>query len=159
VSSRTFNAPCPACGKPRPRLAWSDHYDSGEQWQGPCKCGAGKPRESWDGYFRSIAEVVATRATCPRASVGAVIVSSDNRLIASGYNGSSPGEPHCLDAGCQVEDGHCQRALHAEVNAIASAAVVGVSVRGGRIYISDTKNRKPCRECTKVIKAAGLRVA
>lgn len=118
-----------------------------------------EPRPSWDNYFKWVAEAVARRATCPRAYVGAVIVSADNRIISTGYNGSGPQEPHCSEIGCLMEDNHCQRALHAEVNAVASAAVMGVSVRGSRIYIYDTQSRPPCRECQKVLTSAGIKVA
>lgn len=137
-------------------------------------------RPGWSDYFMQFAVVAASRATCPRAHVGAVIV-VDNRIIATGYNGSAPGEEHCdshvwIDklhdavpkgvVGCLMEDGHCQRTLHAEVNAIAQCARSGVSCEGGHLYIyfepgegSTTSYSKPtpgCRECLKVIKAAGI---
>lgn len=112
-------------------------------------------RPSWDDYFLSIAREVSTRASCPRASVGAVLV-RDNRILATGYNGAPSGEPHCFDEGCIIEDGHCQRALHAEVNAIASAARSGVSVDRAVMYLYDSQFRGPCRECRKVLIAAGV---
>ena len=112
-------------------------------------------RPSWDDYFLDIAKVVSTRATCPRASVGAVIVSKDNRILATGYNGSPSGSKHCTDIGCDVVDNHCQRALHAEVNAIAYAARAGSSIEGGMVYLY---GRNPCRECYKVMLAAGCYV-
>lgn len=113
-------------------------------------------RPDWDTYFLGIAQAVSTRATCPRASVGALLVSKDHRLLATGYNGSPPGEVHCFDEGCIVENNHCQRAIHAEVNAIAFAARWGVSIENATLYIYDTQGRDPCGECTKVIKAAGV---
>lgn len=85
-------------------------------------------RVGWDAYFDGIALSVSQRASCPRARVGAVIVSLENRILATGYNGAPPNEPHCLDDGCIMEDGHCQRALHAEVNAVAHAARAGVAI-------------------------------
>jgi dCMP deaminase len=112
-------------------------------------------RPSWDEYFLSIAREVSSRASCPRASVGAVLV-RDSRILATGYNGAPSGEPHCLEQGCVMEDGHCQRALHAEVNAIAHAAAAGVSIKGSRLYLYDTNGRQPCRECSKVLTAAGV---
>lgn len=111
-------------------------------------------RPTWHDYFTEIAAVVAKRATCPRAHCGAVLVSPDNRILGTGYNGSAPGEPHCMDVGCLMEDGHCQRALHAEVNAIAFAARHGVRIEGARIYVAGP--RDVCRECAKVLKAAGV---
>lgn len=113
-------------------------------------------RPDWDTYFTGIALVVSSRASCPRASVGAVIVSADNRIVAAGYNGAPAGEEDCLELGCLMEDGHCQRSLHAEVNAIAWAARSGVSVVGCRIYVT---GKAVCRECAKVLKAAGVAVA
>jgi dCMP deaminase len=114
-------------------------------------------RPSWHEYFLAIAEVVSRRSTCPRAHVGAVIVSAGNRILATGYNGSPPGEAHCDDIGCLMEDNHCQRTLHAEVNAIAFAARAGVRLQGGRLYIWSSRGDSiPCRECEKVIKAVGL---
>ena len=90
-----------------------------------------KARPSWDEYFMRIAHEVATRSTCPRLAVGAVVV-RDKRILTTGYNGSPSGMPHCEDIGCliRVVDGResCQRTLHAEQNAIIQAAYHGVSV-------------------------------
>ena len=75
-------------------------------------------RVSWDKYFFDLAKFVSARSTCSRASCGAVIVSDDNRVLSTGYNGAPAGLPHCTDVGCQIEDGHCVRANHAEFNAV-----------------------------------------
>ena len=53
-------------------------------------------RPSFDQIFLEICDVVAKRSTCDRRYVGAVIT-IDNRIVATGYNGSIPGEPHCSD--------------------------------------------------------------
>lgn len=63
-------------------------------------------RPGWHGYFMGIAYAVAARADCTRRQVGCVIVDQDNRIIATGYNGSPPGEPGCLT------DGACPRGKH-----------------------------------------------
>ena len=115
-------------------------------------------RPNWDEYFINGAKWASTRATCPRASVGAIIVSADNRVLSTGYNGAGHGEPHCFEVGCDVVDNHCQRALHAEVNAIAYAARAGISLEGSRMYVYGYKGGA-CRECAKVIKAAGITIA
>ena len=57
---------------------------------------SGSERMGWNEYWFTIARVVSTRATCPRKQVGCVIV-ADNRILATGYNGSEPGEPHCTE--------------------------------------------------------------
>ena len=75
-------------------------------------------RPSWDEYFMQIAQVVATRATCDRRHVGAVIV-RDRTILSTGYNGSIRGLPHCDEVGHLMEDGHCVRTVHAEANAVA----------------------------------------
>lgn len=114
-------------------------------------------RPNWDEYFLDIAHAVAMRSTCPRASVGAVIV-RDHRIISTGYNGAAAGKPHCDDEGCIMENGHCQRAIHAETNAIAAAAKFGLSVDGATLYFWDSLSRKAdsCVKCYQVMKAAGI---
>lgn len=114
-------------------------------------------RISKDEYFYALATVVSQRATCPRRSVGAVIVSSDGRVLTTGYNGSQPGVPHCSDIGCDVVDNHCQRAIHAEVNAVAQAAIYGIPIKGAKLYLYTGDERiPPCRECMKVLLAVGV---
>ena len=110
-------------------------------------------RPTWEQYFYGIANAVSLRASCPRASVGAVIVSEEHHILSTGYNGAPPGEAHCLDVGCLIEDERCQRALHAEVNAVAHAARHGVSIKGATMYVV---GKDVCRECAKVLAAAGL---
>jgi len=108
-------------------------------------------RASWDEYFMSIARVVATRSTCDRKHVGAVIV-RDRIILATGYNGSIRGLPHCDDAGHLMQDGHCVRTVHAEANAIAQAARAGVRIESGSIYVTAS----PCFGCFKLVANAGL---
>ncbi len=100
----------------------------------------------------SIAREVATRSTCDRKHVGAVIV-RDRMILATGYNGSIRGLSHCDDDGHMMEDGHCVRTVHAEANAIVQAARNGVRVDQGDIYITAS----PCFGCFKLIANAGLR--
>ncbi|MFB5190471.1 deoxycytidylate deaminase [Alicyclobacillus fastidiosus] len=109
-------------------------------------------RPSWDEYFMMMArDVVAQRATCNRRKVGAVIV-RNKRILTTGYNGSPPGMPHCTDVGCWEVEGHCIRTIHAEQNAIAQAALHGVSTDGSTIYITAA----PCVNCAKLLIAAGI---
>ena len=114
-------------------------------------------RPTWDDYFLNIAKEIAKRSTCPRASVGTVIV-KNNRILSTGYNGSAQGEPHCKDVGCLMENGRCQRAIHAETNAVAQAAKFGVAINGATLYYWDSLNRtaESCIKCSQVMKAAGI---
>ena len=116
-------------------------------------------RIGWDEYFLQIAEIVKTRATCLRRQVGAVIT-KDNRILTTGYNGAPSGVPHCLETGCLREQmgvpsgerHELCRALHAEQNAIIQAARVGVSTQGATIYVT----LQPCSICAKMIVNAGI---
>ncbi|MEZ4363903.1 MAG: dCMP deaminase family protein [Kofleriaceae bacterium] len=108
-------------------------------------------RASWDEYFMSIAQVVATRSTCPRKFVGAVIV-RNRTILSTGYNGSIRGMPHCSDVGHMMEDGHCVATIHAEANAIIQAARNGVSIEGAAVYVTAS----PCWSCFKQIANAGI---
>lgn len=100
----------------------------------------------------AIARVVATRSTCDRKHVGAVIV-RDKMLLTTGYNGSIRGLPHCDDVGHLMQDGHCIRTVHAEANAIAQAARNGIRLEGGHIYVTAS----PCFGCFKLIANSGLK--
>lgn len=112
-------------------------------------------RPSWDEYFLDLARLAARRATCPRRRVGAVLV-RDHRILATGYNGSIKGAPHCDDVGCLIvrRDGResCVRTVHAELNAIIQCAVNGVSSAGSTMYCTDF----PCVSCAKAMVQAGV---
>ena len=98
-----------------------------------------------------IARTVAGRATCPRASVGAVIV-KDQRILTTGYNGAPPGIGHCADLGCEMLDGHCVRTMHAEANAVVQGALHGVILRGATVYCT----HEPCLGCSKLLVSVGI---
>lgn len=100
----------------------------------------------------NIAVQAATRSTCPRKHVGAVIV-RDRTILSTGYNGSIRGFTHCEDAGCLMEEGHCIATVHAEANAILQAAKNGVAIEGGEIYTTAS----PCWPCFKLIANTGIR--
>ena len=113
-------------------------------------------RPTWHRYFMSMAELASTRATCDRKHVGAVLV-IDRRVVATGYNGSPPGLPHCDDEGHDIvrqADGreNCVRTIHAEMNALLQAAAYGVSLRGATLYT----NTYPCWNCAKALLGAGV---
>lgn len=108
-------------------------------------------RVSWDEYFMNIAREVATRSTCARKHVGAVIV-RDKTILSTGYNGSVRGLPHCDEVGHMMVDGHCVRTLHAECNAIIQAAKHGSGIDASTIYVTAS----PCWSCFKMIANAGI---
>ncbi len=115
-------------------------------------------RPTWDEYFMEIAKVVSRRSACLRRHVGAVIVKQNHAILATGYNGTPPGEPHCktcMRKKMGIPSGERQelcRALHAEQNALLFAesrqALVGAS-----IYVT----YPPCKMCDKMLIATGIR--
>ncbi len=117
-------------------------------------------RPTWDEYFMMLAKMTASRSTCLSRPTGAVVV-KDRQVLTSGYNGSLPGEGHCMDDGAcfrrsvawseEVKYDMC-RSAHAEANAIALAAKKGVSLEGGSIYCT----LEPCITCAKLIIMSGI---
>lgn len=110
-----------------------------------------KTRKDWDVYFMDIAQMVATRSTCSRKNIGAVIV-KDKTILSTGYNGSIRGRPHCSEIGCDMENGHCIATIHAEANAIIQAAKNGVAIDKAEIYTTAS----PCWNCFKLIANSGI---
>lgn len=117
-------------------------------------------RPSWDEFFILMAVLTGSRGTCDRGRSGCLIVSEDNRIISAGYVGSPSGQKHCDEAGHQLQtvilDGikstHCIRTVHAEMNAIAQAARLGISIKGATLYCT----MEPCSVCAKAIIQAGI---
>jgi dCMP deaminase len=98
-----------------------------------------------------IARTVATRATCPRAMVGCVVV-REHRILTTGYNGAPRGVAHCTEAGCILRDDHCVRATHAEANAVVQGALHGIALQGAMAYCT----HQPCVGCSKLLISAGI---
>ena len=111
-----------------------------------------RTRKPWDQYFIEQAIHVAERGTCSRARVGCVLV-KENRVIATGYNGSPKGMPHCDDIGHLMKDGHCVRTNHAEENALLQCARLGISSEGATAYVT----HEPCLYCTRQLNQAGIK--
>ncbi len=109
-------------------------------------------RLSWDDYFMKIAKQVASRSTCDRKLVGAVIV-RNRTILSTGYNGSIRGMPHCDESGHMIENGHCVATIHAETNAVLQAARNGVMIDGADIYTTAS----PCWQCFKMLANAGIK--
>lgn len=118
-------------------------------------------RKSWNDYFMGIAFATSERCSCFSESKGAVLV-KDGRIISTGYNGAPSGITTCVDVGkCRKRslgfghgEGHGEcKAVHAEANAILSAAKIGVSTDNCVLYCT----HKPCEDCTKMLIQAGIR--
>ena len=107
---------------------------------------------SWDEYFMGIAMLAAKRSKDPSTQVGACIVSQDNIIISTGYNGMPKG---CSDDefpwGREGAETKYPYVVHAELNAILNAS--GRDLRGSRIYVA----LFPCNECAKAIIQSGIR--
>jgi dCMP deaminase len=111
-------------------------------------------RPDWDTYFANITRDVASRSSCMRRSVGALLV-REHRILATGYNGVPSGLDHCESTGCireqmKVPSGQRHelcRGLHAEQNAIIQAAIHGVSIAGATLYSTTF----PCSVCAKML--------
>ncbi len=124
-------------------------------------------RPNWNEYFMVIAKIISTRSTCNSRPTGAVIV-KDKQILSTGYNGSMPGAPHCTDE--VTKDGkpfcfrrsmrapeddkynYC-RSTHAEANAIARAARLGIGLENATIFVT----LAPCYVCLKLLAGAGIK--
>jgi dCMP deaminase len=119
-------------------------------------------RPDHDTYYMQIAMAVRERADCKGQKVGAVIVLK-NRIISTGYNGTPTGMRNCSDGGCH----RCAHrgthyapgtaydlciCVHAEQNALLSAARFGISVDGATLYTTT----QPCFGCLKEMLQAGI---
>ncbi len=117
-------------------------------------------RESLDEYFTRMTELVASRSTCTRRKVGAVLV-VNKHIISTGYNGAPRGVTHCTPETCirtrlKIPSGTRQElciGCHAEQNAIAQAASIGTPTEGATLYCT----HKPCVYCAKLIINAGIK--
>ena len=113
----------------------------------------------WDKRYIELAEKIGEWTSCYRHNVGCIIT-VDNRIIVTGYNGAPAGLRSCKELGyCYkkskgIEKGpiFC-RAVHAEQNALLQAAKLGLSVSGGILYCTHF----PCNICAKMIINAGIK--
>jgi dCMP deaminase len=107
--------------------------------------------EDWDEYFLWMAEAVAIKSKDPRCRVGAVIVSEENIVLSTGFNGLArriyDDERLLADA-----EEKLKVICHAEVNAILNAARIGVALASASIFV----NKFPCLACCNAIIQAGI---
>jgi dCMP deaminase len=118
-------------------------------------------RPSWDETWMTVAETVAKRARCSRAQIGAVIIDTNNRVCATGYNGPAatyPEKGECINW-CPRAKGESPLdnlydacpSIHAEGNALLYSE--SSAIKGGTIYVT----APPCMQCAKLISNSGLR--
>ena len=117
-------------------------------------------RTSWDETWLNVAHAVARRSRCSRAQIGAVIVSSKNRICATGYNGPAASWPEGGECAhwCPRAQGEAPLdnmydacpSVHAEANALLY--VDRSQVEGGTIYITSAS----CMQCAKLISNSGI---
>jgi dCMP deaminase len=119
-------------------------------------------RPTWDEYFLNLLEPLGTRGTCDRGRSAAIIVSSGNTILATGYVGAPPGQPHCDEVGHMMktvidenghESKHCVRTLHAEENAILQCAKDGIKIENAKMYCKMV----PCYNCAMRIVRVGIK--
>ena len=140
-----------------------------------------KPKQQvLDEMYMELAHNMAKLSTCSRVNVGAILV-LEGRPVLSGYNGSPSGHRHCKDIYLEkyyqyiesvggktnftfedymrlpeVREDHGKfsrlHEVHAEINIISQAAYKGLSVKGGKLYITHS----PCNDCCKSILTAGI---
>ena len=123
-------------------------------------CQPSSERPSWDDYFMNIAAQVASRSTCTRRHIGALVV-RDKRILATGYNNVPSGLEHCTVKGClrdelgipSGERHELCRGIHAEQNAVVQAAKYGISIDGASMYTTT----QPCILCGKIMINAGIK--
>lgn len=101
--------------------------------------------------YLTLADHISKRGTCQRAQVGCVIT-IQNRIVSTGYNGPLPGEHDCNDINCDLNQS-CIRAVHAEANAIFFAAKRGIALEGGTLYC----RYSPCTDCVEALVQAGIK--
>ncbi len=109
-------------------------------------------RPSWKEFWFLIALMYSTRGTCDRLRTATVLVDKRNRMISAGYNGSVSGMPHCDEMGHLIIEGHCERNLHGEQNAVNNALNLE-RLRGASAYILAT----PCLPCVRLLIENGVK--
>lgn len=157
----TNNPVCPECAERHQVKELPDHRylirEKKRKEKG--KLSVSNERPTWHELFMAAAQLIAKRSTCLSRQVGAV-VTKDNHILCSGYNGAPSGLPHCSETGClrqqlKVPSGEKHelcRGVHAEQNVIIQAAYHGVSIKGGILYCT----HQPCSICIKMIVNVGI---
>lgn len=101
--------------------------------------------------FIQTVDLLSRRSTCLRGNVGA-LATKDNRIIATGYNGSPEGVEHCNSETCTPNE-PCKNSIHAEANLVAFAARNGIALNNSIVYCSYL----PCKKCSELLIQAGVK--
>jgi dCMP deaminase len=107
-------------------------------------------RPDWDNFWFTLALMYSTRGTCERLRTACLIV-KNKRLVGAGYNGSPSGQPHCDDIGHLIIEGHCERTLHGEENAVINTH--RANLKNATAYIIGT----PCYRCLRLLINSGIK--
>ena len=110
----------------------------------------------WDEYFMGIAKLSAGRSKDPNTQVGACIVSENNRILSTGYNGAPNGFPDDdfpWDREGKPTETKYFYVCHAEANAIDNFRGNKKELENSRIYV----DLFPCNECAKKIIQNGIK--
>jgi dCMP deaminase len=107
-------------------------------------------RPSADAVYLAQVEALRQRSTCRRGQHAALMVDTSGHVVSMGYNGSPHGEPHCLDVGCLMDEGHCVRCLHAELNMLLFADPL--RAQHSTVYVT----ARPCFRCATALVQMGV---
>lgn len=123
---------------------------------------SGRYRPSWETTWMAVADSIAERSNCDARQIGAVIVTSENRIVSSGYNGPPRGFPASAGQTCSsfcprrqsgsqpLSYGLSCPSVHAEANALIFAD--RSTYQGGTIYVTAAC----CQDCAKLIANSGV---
>ena len=111
-------------------------------------------------YYLMVAKTIAFGSPCPDGKQHGAIAVKNTRIVSTGYNGPSSGFSHCGDE-CPLDrlkregkpkDFTVCPAVHAEMNVIITAAMVGTAIHGSVFY----QTKRPCQDCLKSLRNMGL---
>src|SRR5262245_49260748 len=112
--------------------------------------------------FLAVAQILAERSTCPEGARHGAVITVHDRVVATGYGSPAAGAPPCREcwlrkrfAETGVKDWSVCPSVHAEANAVASAARIGAPIMGGVIWVT----REPCAACARLLLNAGVVMA
>lgn len=106
--------------------------------------------EKWHIRFLRLAKEVSSWSIDPSTKVGCVLV-KNKRVISTGYNGFPKNISDTFDRLMDREQKY-EITVHAEVNAVTTAALHGVSTEGCAAYVTFS----PCSRCASVLVNAGV---